>query len=109
MSGRSSAGIISSAAISGRSSAGLTSFACISGRSSVGEGDRGSVGISGRSSINEGDRSSVGAGGVGGGDGEQTTRAAFQLMDTSGNGKLSRAEVIKAARTDPQTRGVGEV
>ena len=30
--------------------------------------------------------------------------AAFQLMDTSGNGRLSRAEVIKAARGDPMIR-----
>tara|TARA_B110001452_G_scaffold113185_1_gene93950 strand:+ start:247 stop:651 length:405 start_codon:yes stop_codon:yes gene_type:complete len=30
--------------------------------------------------------------------------AAFQLIDTSGNGRLSRAEVIKAARSNPMVR-----
>ena len=30
--------------------------------------------------------------------------AAFQLIDTSGNGRLSRAEVVKAARGDPMVR-----
>ena len=33
-----------------------------------------------------------------------SVRAAFELMDTSGNGRLSRAEVIKAARSNPKVR-----